>query len=176
MNVSNPHPRTAGGAHFTGRDKWASYQIRKIAGCACAGNAGNISPHHWFQRKPLVSDPGMHHGTCVPHVPWCMSGSLTLGGGENVPGIPGTCATRNFTYLARGPLKMCISISSDNGNVSNRRQSITWIDNGIMSTLLMLVTEYSSFWGSISYPLMPRLLKLPGHQQTWYLQYRIGSM
>ena len=21
---------------------WASYQIRKIAGCACAGNAGNV--------------------------------------------------------------------------------------------------------------------------------------
>ena len=23
---------------------WASYQIRKIAGCACAGNTGNVSP------------------------------------------------------------------------------------------------------------------------------------
>ena len=38
-----------------------------------------------------------------------MSGSLTcvsfeVGGGENVPGIPGACATRNFTYLIRGPL------------------------------------------------------------------------
>ena len=28
---------------------------------------------HRLQRKPLVSDPGMHHGTCVMHVPWCMS-------------------------------------------------------------------------------------------------------
>ena len=26
-------------------------------------------PHHRLQRKPLVSDPGMHHGTCVAHVP-----------------------------------------------------------------------------------------------------------
>ena len=60
-------------------------------------------PRHRLQRKPLVSDPGMHHGTCVTHVPWCMSGSLFSGGGENVPGIPGACATRNFTYLARGP-------------------------------------------------------------------------
>ena len=34
----------------------------------------------------------MHHGTCVTHVPWCMSGSLTCGDGENVPGIPGACA------------------------------------------------------------------------------------
>ena len=31
-----------------------------------------------------------------------MSGSLTRIGGENVPGIPGACATHNFTYLARG--------------------------------------------------------------------------
>ena len=71
---------------------WASYQIRKIAGCACAGNAGNVFPRRRFQRKPLVGDPGMHHGTCVTHVPWCMSGSLICGDGENVPGIPGACA------------------------------------------------------------------------------------
>ena len=71
---------------------WASYQIRKIAGCACAGNAGNIFPRRRFQSKSLVSDPGMHHGTCVTHVPWCMSGSLIRRDGENVPGIPGACA------------------------------------------------------------------------------------
>ena len=41
-------------------------------------HAGNV----FHKGKPLVSDPGMHHGT---HVPWCMSGSLTRGGGENVP-------------------------------------------------------------------------------------------
>ena len=57
-------------------------------------------PCHRLERNLLVSDPGMHHGTCVTHVPWCMSGSLTRGGWENVPGIPGACATRNFTYLA----------------------------------------------------------------------------
>ena len=33
----------------------------------------------WECRKLLVSDPGKHHGTCVTHVPWCMSGSLTQG-------------------------------------------------------------------------------------------------
>ena len=71
---------------------WASYHILKIARCACAGNTGNVFPRRRLQRKPLVSDLGMHHGTCVTHVPWCMSGSLTRGGGENVPGIPGACA------------------------------------------------------------------------------------
>ena len=47
-----------------------------------------------LQRKPLVSDPGMHHCTCVTQI---------RGGEENVPGIPGACATCNFMYLVRGP-------------------------------------------------------------------------
>ena len=45
-------------------------------------------PRHRLRRKRLVGDPGMHHGTCVTQVPWCMSGSLTRGGGENVPVFP----------------------------------------------------------------------------------------
>ena len=58
---------------------------------------------HRLQRKLLVSDPGMYHDTCAMHVPWCMSGSLTRGGGENFRGFAGVCATRNITYLVRGP-------------------------------------------------------------------------
>ena len=85
-------------------ETWVTYQIRKIAGCACAGNAGNVFPATDFKGKvPLISDPGMHHGTCVTHVPWCMSGSLISSAGENAPSIQGACATHNFTYLARGP-------------------------------------------------------------------------
>ena len=60
-------------------------------------------PRHRLQRKLLISDPGLHCGTCVTHAPWYMSGSLTHGGRENVPGIPGACATCNFVYLIRGP-------------------------------------------------------------------------
>ena len=82
---------------------WASYQIRKIADCACAGNAGNVSLPP-ISKETLVSDPDMHHGTCVTHVPWCMSGSLT--------GIRGAYATRNFTYLARGPYVVVIRYAS----------------------------------------------------------------
>ena len=63
-------------------------------------------PRHRLQRKPPVSDLGMYHGTCVTHVPWYMSGSLNPGSGENVPGIPGECAIRIFTYLVRGPWGM----------------------------------------------------------------------
>ena len=71
------------------------------------GNAsempGTFSPPS-ISKKPLLSDPDMHHGTCVTQVPWCMPKSLTRGGGKNVPGIPGACVTHNFTYLARSPL------------------------------------------------------------------------
>ena len=35
--------------------------------------AGTFSP------PVRVSDPDMHHGTCVTHVLWCMPGSLTTG-------------------------------------------------------------------------------------------------
>ena len=52
---------------------WASCQIRKIAGAHAPGMPGTFSP------SPQVSDPDMHHGTCVTHVPGCMPGSLTSG-------------------------------------------------------------------------------------------------
>ena len=81
--------------------QWASCQIRKLWLLRMRRECRELFPRHRLQRKPLVSDPGMHHSTCVTHVPWCMS--LTRGGGENVPGIPGACATHNFTYMARGP-------------------------------------------------------------------------
>ena len=49
---------------------------------------GTFSPPHRLQRKPLVTDPGMHHGTCVTHALWSMSGSLTRGGGKLFPEFP----------------------------------------------------------------------------------------
>ena len=76
-------------------------------------------PRHRFPRKPLVSDPGMHHDTFVTHVSWCMSGSPTRAGGENVPGIPCACATRNSAYLVSGPwLLDHTSHSNSNSNFS----------------------------------------------------------
>ena len=32
-----------------------------------------------FSRHRRISDPDIHHRTCVTHVPWCMPGSLTSG-------------------------------------------------------------------------------------------------
>ena len=64
----------------------------------------------------------MHHGTCVTHVPWCMSGSLTDGGGENVPDIPGgrmhnaqfyvSCLTAWRVHCHRSFLMSIINVKS----------------------------------------------------------------
>ena len=67
---------------------WASCQIRHIAGAHAPGMSGTLSP------PPQVRDPDMHHGTCVTHVPGCMSGSLISGflwsrlRGETFPAFP----------------------------------------------------------------------------------------
>ena len=92
-------------SHAADNTAWASYQIRKIAGCACAGNAGNVFPRRRFQRKLLVSDPGMHHGTCVTHVPWCMSGSLTCGDGKTFPAFPAHAHPR-FCVSDKRPMQV----------------------------------------------------------------------
>ena len=65
---------------------WASYQIRKIVGYACAGNAGNVFPVTDFKGNLQLA----------------ILACITACGG-NDPSIPGACATRNFTCLVRGP-------------------------------------------------------------------------
>ena len=61
-----------------------------------------------FSPPQPVSDPDMHHGTCVTHVRDAyrdgqLAVSYEVGGRENVPGIPSACATRKFAYPVRGP-------------------------------------------------------------------------
>ena len=63
-----------------------------------------------FSPPPRVSDPGMHHGTCVTHVTWCLPGSLTCGflwsrWRENVPGIPGA----QFCVSGKRPIPLLLT-------------------------------------------------------------------
>ena len=51
----------------------ASCQLRKLRATHAPRMPGT------FSLPPRVSNPDMHHGTCVTHVPWCMPGSLTSG-------------------------------------------------------------------------------------------------
>ena len=48
--------------------QWASYQIRKIAGCACTGNAGNVFPATNFNRNRLLMIPACITARAVMHV------------------------------------------------------------------------------------------------------------
>ena len=52
--ITHSCPNFHGGLAST---PWASYQIRKIAGCACAGNAGNVSPAAEFKGKRELAIP-----------------------------------------------------------------------------------------------------------------------
>ena len=72
-------------------------------GCACARNAGNVFPvtageRSWHaSRHVRHARAVMHAGIANYRFP------LKSPAGENVTGIPGACATCNFTYLVRGP-------------------------------------------------------------------------
>ena len=112
-------------------------------------------PHHRLQRKPLVSDPGMHHGTCVTHVPLCMSGSIIRDGGENIPGIPGACATSNFTCMARDPWRcMWLDVSEYNKKYVTRQchnYNILWSSRKCYQNILLMPRK-ENWRGLIMYP------------------------
>ena len=89
-----------------------------------------------FSKPPRVSDPDMHHGTCVKHVPCCMPESLTSAflwfrWRENVPGIPCACATRNLAYLVRGPWRY-------NDETNRRAVIILYSIQSVQYTLYLL--------------------------------------
>ena len=66
----NNHPCAAVGPIFQ-HGPLTTYVKLRVA--HAPGMPGAFSPTPW------VSDPDMHHGTCVTHVPWCMPGSLCCG-------------------------------------------------------------------------------------------------
>ena len=101
----NPSDEDILAVHTRWESPWAICQIRKIAGAHVPGMSGTFSP------PPQVSAPDMHHGTCVTHVPWCISGSLTSGFlwsrrvGKTFPAFPAHAQPIIFTYLVRTPLQ-----------------------------------------------------------------------
>ena len=76
---------------------------KQYCGCACAGNAGNAFPVTAGKRSRHASRH-VRHARAVMHAGIAnLRFPLKSAAGENVPGIPGACATCNFTYLVRGP-------------------------------------------------------------------------
>ena len=80
---------------------WNNWELLMglLPNCACAGNAGKAFSTNAAKRSRHAS---RHTCRDACRDRW-LAVSFGVGGGENVPGIPGACATRNFTYLVRGP-------------------------------------------------------------------------
>ena len=75
--------------------------------------------------------------------------SLIRGGGKNVPGIPGACVTRKFTYLARGPWR---SYSLCNTwLIAPRTEVKSVLLNQFSSSVISLVKALCSCWISFLY-------------------------
>ena len=80
---------------------WASCQMRKIAGCACAGNAGNVFPATDFKgdrQLTILACITVRRASDVMYV-----GIAKARWQGKCPRHSGACTTRNFTYLVRGP-------------------------------------------------------------------------
>ena len=118
------------------RPPWASCQIRKIGGCACAGCAGNVLP---------VSDPDMCHGTCVTHVRDARAvmhlDSFGSNGEDHVPGIHGACTSRNFYISGKRP--MAPKTTSRTQSTPTRQQYWWHHDKGTLSASLHFLRESS---------------------------------
>ena len=111
-------------------------------GCACARNAGNVFPvtagersRHASRHVRHVLDARavMHAGIINYRFP------LKSAAGENVPGIPGACATCNFTYLVRGPWNIWIH-QLPRENVSTMSSAI--VGHNICSVDILLTFIY----------------------------------
>ena len=70
-------------------------------GCAYAGDAGNVFPITAGERSRHASRHVRHARAVIANYRF----PLKSAAGGNVPGIPGACATCNFTYLVRDPLR-----------------------------------------------------------------------
>ena len=88
---------------------WASYQIRKLAGCACAGNAGSVFPATDFKGNRCLAIPtcitARESRTCRDA---CRDRYPPVAGKTflSFPAHAQLSILPLFTYLARGPCSL----------------------------------------------------------------------
>ena len=127
-----------------------------------------------FSTPPQVSEPEVHHGTCVTHVPWCMSGLLTSGFLWNR--CRGNCSRhsrrkRNPQLYVSGKRPIanpCIrskqlKVCTQNSTINIGPLSI-FVDNGAMGILQFLqVSNVASKGGGETGVLSPH----PAKEDIW---------
>ena len=135
-----------------------------IARASLLASCNVVSPQSCFFNgllaryvKPLISNPDMHHDTCITHVSWCTWGSLIHDDRKNVPGIPGACATRIYSYLARGPWPLTTT---------------TWVTRRLQCPFYLMIRTSIKFRARISNYIhinygVPLLNLTKAHNQRW---------
>ena len=136
----------------------------KLRGGACAGNSENVFPATDFKANHqltitacityvtarcdcyLTRSPWASFHMTATHVPWCMPRSLTRAGGENVPGIPGACTIRNFTYLARGPWANIREPLANNLEYTGFYSLYFWHDSAYKANLYCILDFEIHWW------------------------------
>ena len=130
-------------------------------GCACAGNAGNVFPATAGKRSRHASRH-VRHARAVMHAGIAnLRYPLKSAAGENVPGIPGACATCNFTYLVRGPLVThwrwsCVFLARAHGINDERhlysqfhsQSDKIWLPVSPLAAMPEYMTTECQFWQS----------------------------
>ena len=105
-----------------------------------------------------------HRGLAIPIFitarAWCtcrdakLPVSFEVDGGENIPGIPGACATCNFTYLVRGPTDMKQPLSTLCSNmysiINHCRLRlvllVVYITNANLTNLIHYFARHTYYW------------------------------
>ena len=88
---------------WIGHGPLARYVILRIA--HAPGVPGSFPHHCWLVILACITARASRPCRDECRDRW-LSVSFEIGVGENVPDIPGACATRNVTYLVRGPWEL----------------------------------------------------------------------
>ena len=108
---------------------WASCQIHKLRVAHAPRMPGMFSRHRAFAI------------------------SVEIGGGENVPGIPGACTTRNFYVFGKRPIQYF-----------SRHRHITWI------LIYKKMEQHDTFFPLPMMLMLPMLSTLTVHASLWCIK------
>ena len=131
-----------------------------LAGCVTLRVAHAPGMPGTFPPPLGVSDPGMHHDTCVTHVPWCMPVSLTSGflwsrwRGKRSRHSRCMCSPQ-FCLSGKRPIEFsaCIPENTGNGdaqipNETNKIKTTQLLVSSALTIVIRLIRLLLWYWQS----------------------------
>ena len=123
---------------------------------------------HRLQRKPLVSDPGMHDGTCVTHVPWCMTGSVTHGCGKTFPAFQVHAQSAILRIWQEAHLQSFDSYPVSMDFNINKNAFLIWLHNLILWTSGNPQPVISHQWSWLTCVILLLISNIWTKKRLWY--------